>query len=345
MTVPGHSAPTTQTEGDALMSEAVDSSSLTAVIGAGRMGLGIAESFVMAGLGVVFAEVTPERAHSSPARLAERMRGHAAAGLIDDAALGRAAQVRAADDIPEAVAGADLIIECVTEDIGVKEVVLRACDAAARPDAILASNTSSLNIATLSGFVGRPERFLGMHWFNPPEWTPGVEVVLGPHTDRAVVDRVVDLLRGIGKQPSVVAGGVGFIANRLQMAMFCEAARCVEEGLASPRDIDEVVRSCFGFRLPFFGPFQIADMAGLDVYEAVVEQHEQGFGDRFRVPDTLRRLVREGRCGTAAGGGFYDYEPGASERLLVERDTLYASLSGLLERRPPPSFDGGEPGP
>ena len=147
----------------------------------------------------------------------------------------------------------------------------------------------------------------------------------------------------IGKQPCVVAGGVGFIANRLQMAMFCEAARCVEEGLASPRDIDEVVRSCFGFRLPFFGPFQIADMAGLDVYEAVVEQHEQGLGERFRVPDTLRRLVREGRCGTAAGGGFYDYEPGASERLLVERDTLYASLSGLLEGRPPPSFDGGRP--
>jgi 3-hydroxybutyryl-CoA dehydrogenase len=329
--------------GDALMSAAIDSSSLTAVIGAGRMGLGIAESFVIAGLEVVFAEATPERAQGSPGRLAERMRGHVDAGLIDTAALDRVAQVRAADDIPGAVRDADLIIECVTEDIGVKEVVLRACDAAAQSGAILASNTSSLNIAALSAFVGRPERFLGMHWFNPPEWTPGVEVVLGPHTDRAVADRVVELLRTIGKQPSVVAGGVGFIANRLQMAMFCEAARCVEEGLASPRDIDEVVRSCFGFRLPFFGPFQIADMAGLDVYEAVVEQHEQGFGERFRVPDTLRRLVREGRCGTAAGGGFYDYEPGASERLLVERDTLYASLSGLLERRPPPSFDGGEP--
>jgi 3-hydroxybutyryl-CoA dehydrogenase len=345
MTIPSHSAPTKQTEGDALMSAATDSAGLTAVIGAGRMGLGIAESFVMAGLDVVFAEVTPERAQGSPARLADRMRAHVDAGLIDRAALARVADVRAADDLADAVQGADLIIECVTEDIGVKEGVLRACDAAALPGAIRASNTSSLNIATLSGFVERPQRFLGMHWFNPPEWTPGVEVVLGPHTDPAVVDRVVELLRVIGKQPSVVAGGVGFIANRLQMAMFCEATRCVEEGLASPRDIDEVVRSCFGFRLPFFGPFQIADMAGLDVYEAVVEQHEEGFGDRFRVPDTLRRLVREGRCGTTAGGGFYDYEPGAGDRLLAERDSLYASLSGLLERQPPPSFDGGEPRP
>jgi 3-hydroxybutyryl-CoA dehydrogenase len=345
MTVPAPITPTTRPEGDAPMAAANDSAGLTAIIGAGRMGLGIAESFVIAGLDVVFAEVTPERAQSSPARLADRMRAHVDAGLVDAAAMGRAEQVRAADDIADAVGGADLIIECVTEDIGVKEGVLRACDAAAAPGAILASNTSSLNITTLAGFVGRPERFLGMHWFNPPEWTPGVEVVLGPHTDRIYVDRVVELLRMIGKQPSVVAGGVGFIANRLQMAMFCEAARCVEEGLASPRDIDEVVRSCFGFRLPFFGPFQIADMAGLDVYEAVVEQHEQGLGERFRVPDSLRQLVREGRCGTAAGGGFYDYEPGAGDRLLVERDRLYASLSGLLERQPPPSFDGGEPRP
>ena len=322
------------------MPAAVDGARLTAVIGAGRMGLGIAESFVMAGLDVVFAEVTPERAQGSPARLEERMRGHADAGLIaPDAPARIATQVRAADDIADAVGEADLVIECVTEDVGVKEAVLRVCDEASLPGAILASNTSSLNIAVLSGFVARPERFLGMHW------TPGVEVVLAPHTDRAVVDRVVALLRAIGKQPSVVAGGTGFIANRLQMAMFCEAARCVEEGLASPRDIDEVVRSCFGFRLPFFGPFQIADMAGLDVYEAVVEQHEQGLGERFRVPDALRRLVREGRCGTAAGGGFYDYEPGASENLLVERDRLYAALSGLLERQPPPDFDGGGPRP
>jgi 3-hydroxybutyryl-CoA dehydrogenase len=322
---------------------AVDSARLTAVIGAGRMGLGIAESFVVAGLDVIFAEASPERAQASPARLKERLQAHADAGLVEPDAVERATRVKAADDIAGAVREADLIIECVTEDVGIKETVLRACDQACPDDAILASNTSSLDIEVLARFVERPARFLGMHWFNPPEWTPGVEVVLGSQTDKAVVDRVVSLLRVIGKQPSVVSGGVGFIANRLQMAMFCEAARCVDEGLASPRDIDEVVRSCFGFRLPFFGPFQIADMAGLDVYEAVIEQHEQGLGQRFQVPEAVRRLVREGRCGTAAGGGFYDYEPGASERLLVERDRLYAALSELLGRQPPPVFDGGEP--
>jgi len=150
------------------------------------------------------------------------------------------------------------------------------------------------------------------------------------------------LLGSIGKRPSVVSSSVGFIANRLQMALFCEAARCVDEGLASPRDIDEVVRSCFGFRLPYFGPFQIADMAGLDVYQAVIEQHQQGFGGRFNVPESLRRLVQEGRHGTAAGGGFYEYEDGTPDTILVERDRRYAALSDLLKTEPPIEFDGGD---
>jgi 3-hydroxybutyryl-CoA dehydrogenase len=312
-----------------------------AIIGAGRMGVGIAESFVMAGLDVTLADGTPELGRASLARLAERMNGHADAGLISRACAQLAASVQAADSIAQAVAGADLVIEAVTEDVEVKREVLGACAAAAAPAAIIASNTSSLDINTLATFVSDPRRFLGMHWFNPPEWTPGVEVIGGEHTAPEVAARVVGLLERIGKRPSIVSGGVGFIANRLQMALFCEAARCVEEGLASPRDIDEVVRSCFGFRLPYFGPFQIADMAGLDVYQAVVEQHHSGLGERFELPEMLRRLVREGRLGTASGAGFYDYAPGASESLLVERDRRYASLGGLLASEPPLEFEGG----
>jgi 3-hydroxybutyryl-CoA dehydrogenase len=315
-----------------------------AIVGAGRMGVGIAESLVLGGLEVVVADVTPPLSHAARDRLVARMHAHAEAGLIAGDAAGLATAVRAADGIPGAVENADLVIEAVTEDMAVKEGVLRACEAAAPAAAIMASNTSSLNIDELARCIERPGRFLGMHWFNPAEWTPGVEVVLGEHTDPAVAERVVGLLRAVGKRPSVVAGGVGFIANRLQMALFCEAARCVEEGLATPQAIDEVVRSSFGFRLPFFGPFQIADMAGLDIYEAVAEQHEQGFGERFRVPAALRTLVRQGRCGTSTGAGFYNYEAGASERLLAERDRRYAALGELLARFPPVESDGGQAG-
>lgn len=312
------------------------------IVGAGRMGLGIAESLVIAELGVTFVEATPELCKASRERLIERMRAHAAAGLIAEDAAARSVDVRAAGGIAEAIGGADLIIEAVTEDIGVKREVLAACDAGAPPEAIIASNTSSLAIDELDRFVSRGERFLGMHWFNPPEWTPGVEVIPSARTEPAIVHRVVELLHAIGKRPSTVSSTVGFVANRLQMALFCEAMRCVEEGVASPRQIDEVVRSCFGFRLPFFGPFQIADMAGLDVYEAVVGQHEQAFGERFKVPETVRQLVREGRRGTVAGGGFYDYADGASDGLLVERDRRYAALGELLKDWPALEFDGGE---
>jgi 3-hydroxybutyryl-CoA dehydrogenase len=100
------------------------------------------------------------------------------------------------------------------------------------------------------------------------------------------------------------------------MALLCEAVRCVEDGLASPAEVDEVVRSTFGFRLPFFGPFQIADMAGLDVYAAVAEQHRQAFGERFFVPEAIRKLVAEDKTGTSSGAGFYSYEEGEPERIL-----------------------------
>jgi 3-hydroxybutyryl-CoA dehydrogenase len=142
----------------------------------------------------------------------------------------------------------------------------------------------------------------------------------------------------------VVSPSVGFIANRLQMALLCEAARCVEEGLAEPAAIDEVVRSCFGFRLPFFGPFQIADMAGLDVYRAVAEQHRDAFGERFFVPERLEGLVADGDTGTASGAGFYAYED--PDSLQSERDRRYAALAELLGELPPQRFSRRpRPGP
>jgi 3-hydroxybutyryl-CoA dehydrogenase len=271
----------------------------------------------------------------------ERARSHAQAGLVDPDAVPRAERIEACSDVADAVAGAQLVLEAVAESVEVKHQVLSACEQAAAHDAVIATNTSSLSVQELAAPLQRPERFLGMHWFNPPEWTPGVEVVPIEATEGAVVERVVEFLRGLGKFPSVVRDGVGFVANRLQSALLCEAVRCVEEGLATPAQVDEVVRSCFGFRLPFFGPFQIADMAGLDVYAAVLEQHRQGLGERFFVPDTLRERAAEGSTGTSAGAGFYQYGEGEPERILAERDERYAALAELLERLPPQRFEPG----
>jgi 3-hydroxybutyryl-CoA dehydrogenase len=229
----------------------------------------------------------------------------------------------------------DLVFEAVPEDIGLKEEILNSCSAAVPEDAVIVSNTSSLPINDLSEFVGRPERFCGMHWFNPPEWTPGVEVIPAAATAPEVIGRLVEFLRSMGKRPAVVGDGPGFVANRIQNALFLEAVRCVEEGLASPQEVDEVVRSCFGFRLPFFGPFQISDMAGLDVYENVLDVLRDGLGERFEAPESLRKLVEQGRTGTKSGAGFLEYTDEERERLLLERDRRYAALNELLEDLPP----------
>src|SRR5215203_1196791 len=304
-----------------------------AVVGAGTMGLGVAECFAAAGMGVVLTDATPE--------LTRQAKDHAEAGLLSDGAAERVVAVETADDVAAAVDGAELVFEAVPEDIGLKEEILGSCSEAAR-DAVIVSNTSSLPINDLSGFVDRPGRFCGMHWFNPPEWTPGVEVIPAAATEEEIVGRLVEFLRSIGKRPAVVGDGPGFVANRIQNALFLEAVRCVEEGLASLQEVDEVVRSCFGFRLPFFGPFQISDMAGLDVYENVLDVLKEGLGDRFEAPQSLRKLVEEGRTGTKSGAGFLEYTDEERERLLLERDRRYAALNKLLEDLPPVDAGSGD---
>ncbi len=303
---------------------------VVAIIGGGTMGLGVAECLAAAGLSVRLVDATPEMSRQAYERLMERVRAHVAAGLLQPGVVERAAAVQAVGDITAAVENVDLVFEAVPEQLDLKRDILAAISAAAPPEAVIATNTSSLPVDELAASVVHPGRFLGMHWFNPPEWTPGIEIIRGAATDPDVVTRVLAFLRAIGKHPIVVGSGPGFVANRLQFALFREALACVEDGLASPEEVDEVVRSCFGFRLPFFGPFQIADMAGLDVYANVFETLEQGLGDRFRVPPALRALVEQGRLGVKSGAGFSSYTPEAREHLLLTRDRYYAALAALL---------------
>ena len=308
------------------------------------MGVGVAEYFAAAGLSLRLVDTTPEASQQACERLMQRTQGHVDAGLLDVTVLERAAAVQSGQDIATAVADADLVFEAVFEQIALKHQVLAAISAAARPDTVIATNTSSLPIDDLAIAVTHPDRFLGMHWFNPPEWTPGIEIILGSATDPGVVARVTSFLRAIGKHPIAVGSGPGFVANRLQFALFREALAIVEDGLVTPEGLDEVVRSCFGFRLPFFGPFQIADMAGLDVYANVFETLERGLGEDFRAPSALRALVEQGRTGVKSGAGFSTYTPEARRQLLIKRDRYYAALATLLDELRQAESDGAEDG-
>ena len=308
-----------------------------AIIGAGTMGLGVAQCFALAGLDVALVDETPEQSQEALERLADRVRNHVAAGLVPETAIEAARTVRAASDIRAAVASADLVFEAAPERIEIKRDVLAACDVHAPVDAIIATNTSSLPIDDLAAFVERKERFLGLHWFNPPEWTPAVEVIPSAHTDPAVVERARGFLLALGKKPATVASAPGFVANRIQFALFREALACVEAGLATPQEIDEVVRSSFGFRLPFYGPFQIADMAGLDVYVNIMDVLADGLGVDWEAPAALRDIVAEGRLGAKTLAGFYEYSDEERAALLIERDKRYAALSRLLDEYSSPA--------
>jgi 3-hydroxybutyryl-CoA dehydrogenase len=303
---------------------------IAAVVGTGYMGTGFVQLLALAGIDVRLADADAARtAAAREGAIALARRFEALELMVAGSADAIAQRAAAAGSIAEAVAGADVVLEAVTEDVAVKRAVLSAVEAAAAPEAIIATNTSAIPIRTLAAGLRHPERFLGAHWFNPAQWVPAVEVIPGERTRPEVVETVVALLRRLGKDPAVVGDGPGFVANRIQFAMFREAARIVEEGIATAEETDRVVRGSFGFRLPFFGPFTIADMAGLDVYAGAYETLEAELGPQFAAPPSLRALVAEGRLGTKAGGGYLLDEGAGGGALTERRDRLYAALRRL----------------
>lgn len=165
-----------------------------------------------------------------------------------------------------------------------------------------------------------------MHFFNPADVIPGVEVIPGEATSPEVVARVMDLLVAAGKRPAVVRSTPAFIANRLQMALFLECLRCVDEGLVSPGALDTVVSTTFGFRLALFGPFAIADMAGLDVYQGILENLRGTYGDRFATPPAISDRVARGDLGLKTGRGFRTFDTRTRRELPSARDQMYIYL-------------------
>ncbi len=303
-----------------------------AVVGAGYMGQGIAEVLALAGFDCALADQSAELAQAALGHLLAEADAHEASGLIPSGGSSVVgSRVRAAASIEDAVVGADLVVEAVFELREVKEAVLRRISDAASPLAAIATNTSSISISSLSACVTHPERFLGAHWFNPPQFVPGVEVISCGATSGRVLEQVEDLLRRVGKQPARAGDQPGFVANRLQYALFQEAAAVVEEGIATPEAVDEIVRSTFGFRLPFFGPFAIADMAGLDIYRGTYAILEDAYEGRFVAPRLLLDLIAGGALGAKNGRGFVIGNADQAAAMAASRNRAYVAMSRLVD--------------
>lgn len=311
------------------------------------MGRGIAVAFAYAGHAVTMIDVKP-RSGEQFAKLEAEARDEVGKtlasltrfGLLNEAdaatVLARVSVVSAADSAA-ALKEARIVFEGVPEVVELKREVLASASRAVGPDVIIASTTSTILVDDLSGAVEHASRFLNVHWLNPAYLIPLVEVSPGETTDPAVTARMKSLLEGIGKVPVVCAARPGFIVPRIQALAMNEAARMVEEGVASAEDIDKAIRFGFGFRYAVLGLLEFIDWGGGDILYYASRYLEGALGsERYRAPDVISRNMREGRIGLRTGAGFLDYSDldidAYRERRLAE---LVDMLRHFRLARPP----------
>lgn len=276
------------------------------VVGAGTMGLGIAYVAAGSGHAVELVEVDRERAAEAAARLASLWDRAVERGRLtaDEAAVNRE-RLTLRGALAEVAESPDVIVEAVPERLDLKRSVLGAA-AALRP-ALLGSNTSSIPIAQLAADLDRPDRFIGLHFFNPVWAMALLEIVVGPATAEEATTAAVALARRLGKDPVVVRDMPGFATSRLGVTLGLEAIRMVADGVASPADIDKAM--ALGYRHPV-GPLELTDLVGLDVRLDIARTLQAAYGERFAPPPLLEEMVAAGRLGKKSGQGFYRWEDG-----------------------------------
>ena len=298
---------------------------IIAVLGSGTMGHGIAQVFLTGGYRVMLFDIEESILNTAKARIENSLALFRDAGLIespsDDHVLGRLSLTM---DLKQAVEEADFIVEAVSEDLALKQALFQQVETHCSPDAIIASNTSSLTLEKIGVRVKNKKRLIITHWFNPPQLVPTVEVVKGDETMDEVVGVTCDLLVKIQKAPVRINREIpGFLVNRIQMAMAREVLDLYEKGIASAEDIDEAVKGSIGFRLASIGPLLTMDLGGLDIWSSVLENLIPEIQHSTKPSKVLKQLVDQGHKGVKSGKGFYDYG----------MDLSKGDLEGKIKRR------------
>jgi 3-hydroxybutyryl-CoA dehydrogenase len=277
-----------------------------AVIGAGTMGNGIAHVAAAAGFDVALNDVSSEAIASGIEHVRANLdKGIAKGKVTEETKRGVLERLRAEPSLEAAVHGAEVVIEAVPESLELKQELFRKVEKAVSDETMLASNTSSISIDRIASSTGRPQRVLGLHFFNPVHLMPLLEIVRGEATTDGVVARAVELGGQLGKEPIVVRDSPGFASSRLGLALGLEAMRMLEEGVASADDIDKAMT--LGYRHPM-GPLRLTDLVGLDVRLAIAEYlHRELGSSSFEPPRILRQKVERGELGKKSGRGFYEW--------------------------------------
>ena len=279
-----------------------------AVLGAGTMGHGIAQVSAMAGHDVTIRDIEAEFVDDGIDAIEENLRGGVEHEKVTEAEMAEALErIAGTTDLAEAVSDADLVVEAVPEDMDLKKETFEEVEASAPGDAVIASNTSSMSVTEIVSALDDPSRGIGLHFFNPVHIMQLVEVVVGEQTGEETVAFAADFVDDVGKTAVEVQDAPGFASSRLGVALGVEAVRMVQEGVASPRDIDAAME--LGYNHPM-GPIELGDVVGLDVRLDILEHLREELGERFRPPQILRKKVRAGKLGKKTGEGFYVWEDG-----------------------------------
>jgi len=294
----------------------------TLVIGGGAMGHGIAQVFAQSGCDVVIVDINEEVLLSAKEHIDANLKFLAQHGLVDEESIGDILdRIKTEPDTSKVQSDIDFVIEAVPEDVELKQKVLSGAEASFSDDTILATTTSVIQVADIAEGIKTPERFIGAHWMNPPYVLPLVEIIPGPKTSDDVVKRVRSFLEDICGKSTVTCGDApGFLVNRMAAAVLVEAAKMVQDGIASFEDIDRAWKEHMGYIFLQFGPFGNIDHIGLDVitmaanYLAFVLED-----DRFRPPAWLQEKVDAGDLGVKSGKGIYEYGGKSPEDLRIER--------------------------
>ena len=317
-----------------------------AAVGAGRMGRGMAVAFAYAGHSVHLIDAKPRDA-AAYTTLAEgalseiratltMLAGFGMLGPDEIATIVARVTCHSLDNCAQALAHSDVIFEGVPETLDAKRAAFAMISNHAKPEAIIASTTSTILSNDLQGFVTHPDRFLNAHWLNPAFLVPLVELSPGEATDPAVTDRLKVLLEKIGKVPVICAASPGYIVPRIQMLAMNEAARMVEEGVASAEDIDKATKYGFGFRFAVLGLLEFVDWGGGDIlYYASSYMRNATGSDRFAAPDIIQKNMAEGRNGLRDGQGFLDYDGLDVAAYQKERLGAFVAMLQHLDKMPP----------
>ena len=293
------------------------------------MGHGIAQVSAMAGHDVRLRDVETDLVADGLAAIESNLEGGIEHGKVSEAtAEATMERLSGTTSLSEAVDGADLVVEAVPEEMDLKRETVGEVESIVDDEAVIASNTSALSVTEIAAALDRPERAVGLHFFNPVHLMDLVEIVVAEQTDDSTRTFAAEFVEGIEKTPIAVTDTAGFASSRLGVAQGVEAMRMVEAGVATPRDLDAAME--LGYNHPM-GPIELGDHVGLDVRLDILEHLREELGERFRPPQILRRKVRAGKLGKKTGEGFYVWEDGEIVGTSVDGDASGTGAPGTAE--------------